>query len=143
MTLQAAGTVPSSRVRYGWLRSAAAIFAGIVAIFALSIVGDFFFHSLTGTPDNAPMYDSGLLAIPLAYRTVFGVLSSMVVAWLAPSHKVGHAIAFGLIGVAIGTAGSIAMWSYAVPWYNISVILVALPAAWLGGWLFVAMARRA
>lgn len=143
MTLQAIGTVSPSPVRHGWLRSGAAIFAGIVSIFALSIVGDFFLHSLSGTPNGAPMYDGVVLGIALAYRTVFGVLSSMVVAWLAPNHKVGHAMVFGLIGVAIGTLGAVSMWDYAVAWYNIGVILVTLPAAWLGGRLFLAMARHA
>lgn len=141
MTLQAVGTAPSSPIRHGWLRSIAAVFAGIVSIFALSIVGDFFFHSLSGTPNDQPMYDNGLLAIALGYRAVFGVLSSMVVAWLAPSHKVGHALVFGAIGVAIGTLGAVAMWSYAVPWYNVSVILVTLPAAWVGARLFLALNR--
>jgi hypothetical protein len=141
MSLQAVGTAPPSPIRHGWLRSTAAVFAGIVSIFALSIVGDFFFHSLTHTPNDQPMYDNGLLAIALGYRAVFGVLASIVVAWLAPSHKVGHALVFGGIGVAIGTIGAISMWSYAVPWYNIGVILVALPAAWVGARLFLNLNR--
>jgi hypothetical protein len=35
-----------------------------------------------------------------------------------------------------------AMWDNAIPFYNIPIILISLPSAWLGGQLFLKKAKQ-
>lgn len=44
-----------------------------------------------------------------------------------------HAIALGLIGVVAGAAGAAPIESAAPAWYAWGLVVLALPAAWLGG----------
>ena len=56
----------------------------------------------------------------------------------------GHALALGVIGVLISSAGAIYAWDkgpgFGPRWYPIGLVVTALPTAWLGGRLYV---RRA
>jgi hypothetical protein len=48
-----------------------------------------------------------------------------------------HVIIIGVIGTISSLLGSFAMWDKAIPFYNIAIILISLPSAWLGGLLFL------
>lgn len=119
------------------LRSIGAVFAGLLAITILSVATDQALHA-TGVypPVGQPMVDA-LFLLATAYRIVYGVASSYLVARLAPDRPMQHALAFGVVGIAISTAGAVATWN-AVPavgprWYALAVIAIALPCAWVGG----------
>ena len=47
--------------------------------------------------------------------------------------SVSLALILGGIGVALSTMGAVAMWNEPPRWYPISLIVFALPCAWLGG----------
>jgi hypothetical protein len=49
---------------------------------------------------------------------------------------VGHALVLGVVGLALSTAGAVAMWNFGPHWYPIALALTALPCAWLGGVLY-------
>jgi hypothetical protein len=126
------------------LRSIGAVFAGLVAIFALSTATDAVLHA-TGVfpPFGQPMSDGPFL-LATAYRIVYGVATSYLVARLAPDRPMGHAIAFGVVGVLVGTAGALATWNRGLGprWYPLVIIAIAIPCAWVGGRLYARAGER-
>ena len=119
-------------------RRVAAVVIGLVAIFVTTTVIDVALHVTGVFPPLDQMSDGqrmsdGLFALALAYRVATGVLGSYVTARLAPDRPVQHAVALGVVGVAISSAGAAVMWNAGPAWYSLGVIAVALPCAWLGG----------
>lgn len=118
------------------LRSTGAVLLGFVAVVVLSLGTDQMLHVLEVYPPwGQPMYDPGLNLLALAYRSVYGVAGSYVAARVAPHAPMRHALALGVIGVALSLAGAIATIQIDLgpAWYPIALVLTALPCAWLGG----------
>jgi uncharacterized membrane protein YjfL (UPF0719 family) len=67
------------------------------------------------------------------YRTIYGVVGTYVTASLAPNNPMRHAMIGGFIGLAISLAGAILRREDGPGWYAISLVVLALPTAWLGG----------
>jgi len=111
--------------------------AGVVAIFVLSSATDLALEA-TGVLPRGPLFDTGLLFLATAYRIIFGVLASYLVARLAPDHTMRHALAFGAVGVVLSTVGVIvnAHMQLGAAWYPLLLVAVAVPCAWCGGTLF-------
>ena len=121
-------------------RSIGALLAGFVVVVVLSLGTDVAMHaSGIFPPWGQPMPD-GLFALALAYRTVYGVAGSYVVARLAPNRRMGHALASGAVGVMMSTIGAVATWNagpeFGPKWYPLALIATAMPCAWLGGRLY-------
>ena len=120
-----------------WLRSVGAVFAGLVALFAVTTATDVVLHA-TGVfpPWGQPMSD-GLFLLATAYRIVYGVAGCYLAARLAPDRPMQHALALGIVGVLLSTAGAVATWSkgpeFGPKWYALAVVAIALPCAWAGG----------
>ena len=118
-------------------RSIGAIFAGLVLIFVLSLVTDVVMHA-TGIfpPWMQPMADS-LFLVATAYRIIFSVLGCYLAARLAPNRPMQHALILGAIGVVLSAVGLVATWNkgpeFGPKWYPISLVVLALPLAWVGG----------
>lgn len=118
------------------LRSTGAVLLGFVAVVVLSLGTDQMLHVLEVYPPwGQPMYDPGLNLLALAYRSVYGGAGSYVAARVAPHAPMRHALALGVIGVALSLAGAIATIPIDLgpAWYPIALVLTALPCAWLGG----------
>jgi surface polysaccharide O-acyltransferase-like enzyme len=119
------------------LRSIGAVLAGLLAIIILSSATDMALHA-TGIfpPFGQPMAD-GLFLLATAYRIVYGVAGSYLAARLAPNRPMQHALALGVVGLAISIAGAAATWNagptFGPKWYPLAVIAIALPCAWAGG----------
>jgi hypothetical protein len=117
-------------------RSILALVAGFVVNVALSLGTDFLLVSMGVLPSlgRGAMNDTQSL-IAASYRTLYGVISSYVVARLAPYGPVGHALTGGAIGMALAMAGAVATWNQGLGphWYPISLVITALPSAWVGG----------
>ncbi len=128
------------------LRSIGAVFAGLLAIFVLSIAADLVMHS-TGVfpPAGEPMADSRWW-LAIAYRFVFGIVGCYLAARLAPSQPMRHAWILGGIGIAIGLAGALATWNqgpgFGPKWYALTVAAMPIPCAWIGGWLGAGARQR-
>lgn len=125
------------------LQSIAAVVAGFLVVFVMSTGIDAILHALGVFPSpdqRMPQPELNLLA--LSYRLVVTVLGGYVTAWIAPSHKMRHAVILGLIGTAAAVAGCIIMIpkDFGPAWYPIALAVTALPCCWLGGRLRV---RRA
>ncbi len=81
--------------------------------------------------------DDALFLVATAYRTIYGVLAGYIAARLAPDRPMQHALALGVIGVLASLGGTIATWNrgpeFGPKWYPITLIVLAIPCAWLGG----------
>jgi hypothetical protein len=115
------------------LRHIGAVLAGLLAIFAITTVTDIAMHATGIFPPWGQPMSSALFLVALAYRIVYGVLGCYIAARLAPDRPMRHALALGVVGVVLSTAGAVAMWEAGPAWYSLSVIGIALPCAWVGG----------
>jgi len=118
------------------LRRVGAVLAGMLVIVILSIVTDLVLH-VTGVfpPPGQPMAN-GLWLLATFYRIVYGVAGCYLTARLAPDRPMAHAMVLGLIGTAVGVAGTVATWGrgpgFGPTWYPITVAAIPIPCAWLG-----------
>ncbi|MGH9795222.1 MAG: hypothetical protein ACRD5G_10645 [Candidatus Acidiferrales bacterium] len=133
MTVQAATTSTQPR-RLG--RSVGAVLLGLVAVVALSLGTDQVLHWLEVYPPwGQPMRETGDNLLALAYRCVYAVIGSYIAARLAPRNAMRHALILGVVGFVLSLAGAIATipMELGPAWYPISLVVTALPCAWLGG----------
>jgi hypothetical protein len=126
-------TSPPRRI----FRSIGAVLAGLIAIFILSSGTDMVLHATGVFPPLGQPMNGGLFLLAAAYRVVYGVATSYLVARLAPDRPMGHALVFGAIGVILSTAGAVATWGrgpeFGPKWYALAIIAIAMPCAWAGG----------
>lgn len=119
------------------LKSIGAVLAGILAGIILSLGTDQLLH-MAGIflPWGQPVGD-GPLALATAYRTIYSVVGCYVAARLAPDRRMGHALAGGVVGLVLCTAGAVATWNrgpaFGPHWYPVALIVLAMPCAWVGG----------
>lgn len=120
------------------LKSIGAILAGFVLTFILSLGTDFAlnatgFLKMENFKENSNIVVLGVIV----YRFIFNVVGCYLTAKLAPLNPMKHCIIIGIIGTVLSLVASIAMWNEAVPFYNISVILMSIPSAYIGAKLFL------
>jgi len=112
------------------------VLLGFFAVVVVSLGTDQVLHVLQVYPPwGQPMYDTGLLLLALAYRSVYAVLGSYIAARLAPRNPMRHALVLGAVGLVLSLAGAIATipMDLGPSWYPIALVLTTLPCAWLGG----------
>jgi len=120
------------------LKSIGAIIAGFALGAILSIVTDFLLEKLgIISRDNFKQTSVILICLVIIYRFIFNVTGCYLTAKLAPNNPMKHVIIIGIIGTVLSILGSLAMWDKAIPFYNIAIILISFPSAWLGGKLFL------
>lgn len=121
------------------LRSAGAILVGAIVAITLTLATDLGLRS-AGVADPMP---EPMLLVAAAYRTLYGVISSYVVARLAPSHPMRHALIGGSIGFAVALLGAITTWNQVLGphWYPVALVVLALPQSWAGGKLWLARSK--
>lgn len=125
------------RVRRGRLgRSVLAVLAGIVLGIVLSVGTDWGLHliGLAPAPAQNMRWPDQLLLLAAVYRSIYGVIASYVIAWLAPNRPMGHALLAGALGTLVCTLAAIGTWSGTVGqhWYGVALVVTALPTAWVG-----------
>jgi hypothetical protein len=106
---------------------------------AVTIGTDFALHAIRVFPPWDQRVPDGLLLLATGYRTVYSIAASYLTALLAPYRPLQHALAGGVLGFGVNIAGMIATWNgepaYQPHWYPLALIVLALPCAWLGGFL--------
>jgi len=121
----------------GILRSIGAILAGIVIGIVLSIGTDLLMHAAGLFPPIGQPMSSRLLLLATAYRTIYSILASYVAARLAPNRPMLHAMIVGVIDLIVSVIGLAVTWNktavFGPHWYPIALVILALPAAWMGG----------
>ena len=119
------------------LRRIGAVLAGLLAGVILSIGTDVALHATSVFPRwGQPMVDA-LFLLATAYRTVYGIAGSYIAARLAPDRPMTHALALGVVGLAVSILGAVVTWNrgpaFGPHWYPLALIAVAMPCAWAGG----------
>jgi hypothetical protein len=116
------------------LKSIGAVIAGFAALVILSTITDSVLEK-TGIMKTQPFVENPvwLIAIIILYRTIFNTFGCYLTARIAPSKPMKHAIILGIICVVLTIVGLIAMWDIPPRWYPVSLIVLTMPAALLGG----------
>lgn len=127
----------SSSRRLG--RSIVAVLAGMAVAIVLTLVTDLVLRKLHVFPPLGERVPDRLLALATGYRFVYGVAASYLTAYLAPYRPIAHAMVGGALGFAASLAGAVATWNggpaYGPHWYPVALVILALPQAWIGGWM--------
>ncbi len=120
------------------LKSIGAILAGFALGAILSVGADIVMDKMGIMPmDNFKQTPFIIICVVIVYRFIFNVMGCYLAARLAPNKPMKHVIIIGVIGTVLSLLGSFAMWDKAIPFYNVSIILISLPSAWVGGQLFL------
>lgn len=118
-------------------RSFLALLTGILVGIVLSLGTDVLLHVLGLWPSLGLPMSSPMLLLATAYRTVYGVISSYITARLAPNRPMMHALVLGLLGFVVSIAGAVFTWNkgpaFGPHWYPVTLVVLAIPTAWLGG----------
>jgi hypothetical protein len=81
-------------------------------------------------------FDTALL-LATAYRAVYGVAGSYIIARLAPDRPMLHALVGGVVGFVVSIVGAAVTWNsgpaFGPHWYPVALVVTALPCAWVGG----------
>lgn len=119
------------------IKSIGAILAGFVLTVILSLGTDFALNAVGFLKmENFKENSTIVVLVVIIYRFIFNVVGCYLTAKLAPSNPLKHCLIIGIIGTVLSLAASIAMWNEAVPFYNISVILMSIPSAYVGAKLY-------
>lgn len=121
------------------LKSIGACFAGVLVGGILSLVTDQILEHTGVLPYNNLWVSPLLILLFIAYRTVYNVIGSYIVARLAPSRPMRHAIIVGVLGTVVSIIGAIvnSKMNLGPEWYCWALVVLSLPSAWLGGKLFL------
>ena len=130
-----------SRSRRSILKSVGAVLAGVLVGVLLSLGTDSLLRDAGIFPALGERVADPLLVLATVYRTVYGIVSSYVTAWLAPGRPMTHVLVLGFLGLAVSVLGTVVTWNkgpaFGPHWYPIALIVLALPTAWAGGKLFL------
>jgi hypothetical protein len=130
------------------LRSIGAVLAGMVVGIVLTLGTDELLHVAGVFPPwgQSMVGFDGALLLATAYRVVYGVAGSYLIARLAPSRPMLHALVGGVIGLAVSAVGAVATWNsgpaFGPHWYPLALIVTALPSAWAGDKLRLIQLRQ-
>jgi hypothetical protein len=119
------------------LKSTGAVLAGFVFVVILSILADLVLVKTGLMKQPFDLNSFWFIIFVILYRCLFATLGSYLTAYLAPDRPMRHSMIGGAIGLAMGIIGAIAMWNQPPHWYPITLIITALPCAWLGGQIFI------
>jgi hypothetical protein len=121
------------------LKSIGAVAAGLFFIIIGSTLVDLALHALKIYPPVGEPMTHALAVLASSYRLVIGIAGAWLTARLAPDRPMRHALILGGIGCALGLVGVIATWNLGLGprWYPISLMVVALPQCWFGGWIYL------
>jgi hypothetical protein len=119
------------------LRMILAVLGGWFAGTILTVGTDHIFHVTNVYPPYGdPMLDDGLL------RAVITILACYLAAMWSKDRANQAAWILGILSTVAWLGGTIAMWEYAQPWYNILGIVTSIPLALAGAGLYRIRAGR-
>ena len=112
--------------------------AGFIVVVILSVGTDMALVAAGIFPPliQPALFTTRLLLLATTYRTAYSVGGSYLAARLAPDRPMAHAVALGIVGLLVSSAGAIVMRGGGPIWYPITLIVLAMPCSWLGGALY-------
>jgi hypothetical protein len=115
------------------------VFAGLVSVVILDTAIDVLMHATGIYPPWFQPMRASLWLVAIGYRMIDGTIGGYVAARLAPDRPMAHALALGSIGFLMSIAGLAATWNrgleFGPKWYPLTLVVVSLPCALLGGFL--------
>ncbi len=127
-----------------FIKSVGAIFAGFLIAVLPTLFTDLLLEK-AGIMNTKP-FDANpvwMIVIVIIYRGIYNTTGSYFTAKFAPGRPLRLAMIGGFIGLAISIIGTIVMWDVPPHWYPITLILLALPSAWIGGTLYESKSKTA
>ena len=122
-------------------RSIAAVLIGMAVGVLVTVGTDFALHAAGLFPPWDQRVSNALLLLATGYRTIYSVAASYLTAYLAPYRPLAHALVGGAFGFLASAAGAVATWNagpaFQIHWYPVALVILAIPQAWVGGWLRV------
>jgi uncharacterized membrane protein len=116
------------------LKSIGAVLAGFLTVFILSVATDALLEYIGVLPAQTEgLFDTKLLVLALAYRSLYAMLGGYVTARLAPSNTMRHVAILGVLGTIGGIVGIFVGWNMSDHWYPIALAVTAFPLVWVGG----------
>ena len=126
------------------LKSIRAGFAGILVGVVLSLGTDKILEDIGVLPHGNLWVGAWLIILVLFYRIFYNVIGSYIVARLAPSKPMKHAIVVGIIGTIVSVIGALATrnMNLGPAWYAWTLAAFSLPSSWLGGKLYMSSLKN-
>lgn len=131
-----------------FLKSTGAVLTGLIGVVLLSIGTDYILEKAEVFPTYPnPLTVSWMVLLATFYRTVYAIAGSFMAAFLAPHRPMRHALILGFIGLGLNIIGVLVIWGpgknsefsqiaqQTPAWYSLALVALAIPGAWLGGWL--------
>jgi hypothetical protein len=121
------------------LKSIGAVLTGLIFIGVTHSAIDAILESIGVLPKGNLYVSTSLILFVIFYRAVFSLIGCYLTARLAPTNPMRHALILGGIGTVLSAVGAIvtADMNLGPAWYAWSLVLIALPVAWLSGKLYV------
>jgi hypothetical protein len=120
-------------------RRIGAVLGGLVVVVILDTGIDVLMHATGIYPPWFKPMSTSLWLLATGYRMIDGTIGGYVAARLAPDRPLAHALALGIIGFFLSSAGAIATWKmgpeFGPKWYTLALVVISLPCACLGGFL--------
>ena len=127
-------------------RSIGAVLAGLLAVVIFSLGTDVALHAARVFPPWGQPTADALLLLATVYRTIYGVVGSYIAARFAPDRPMAHALALGIVGLALSIVGAVVTWNrgpaFGPHWYPLALVVLAMPQAWAGGRLHAMQSLR-
>jgi MFS family permease len=120
------------------LKSIGAVLGGFVVVAILSVVTDAILERVgIFPPQTTPeAYAQWMLAVALAYRSVFTILGGYLTARWAPSNPGKHVFVLMILGLIGGVLGAAANWNLGNHWYPVALAVTGPLFVLLGGKLY-------
>ena len=117
----------------GW-KSVYAILIGAATVIVVTTLIDIALHAANVYPPLEQPIDDALALLASSYRLVIGIGAASLTARLAPNSPMKHALVLGALGAAAALAGVVTTWNAGLGprWYPISLVILAIPEAWVG-----------
>jgi hypothetical protein len=127
------------------LKSIGAVLAGLIFIGVSHTATDFVLESTGVLPKGHLNVGAGLILFVIGYRAILSLAGCYLTAKLAPTNPMKHSLILGGIGTVLSAAGAIATadMNLGPAWYAWSLVVIALPIAWIAGKLYLAKNQNA
>jgi hypothetical protein len=122
------------------LKSIGSVLAGLIFIGITHTGTDAILEGTGVLPKGHLNVGAGLILLVILYRAIFSIAGCYLTAKLAPRNPMKHSLILGGIGTVLSAAGAIATADMNIgpAWYGWSLVVIALPIAWLAGRLYLA-----
>jgi len=117
----------------GILRPIGPVLAGVSAVIILSTATDLALQACGVFPPLGEPMGEALLLLATAHRSAYAIVGSYIAAMNAPDRPMRNALAVGTVGFALSIAGAVMTWGVGPAWYELALVAIAMPGAWVGG----------